>query len=186
MLATSKTALPDLRAAGVGRAELTTVVNAMTKARDRITPAIDAGMSDGAIAEKLDACRGGSINRAIGVVAAVRREISQPRDGLNGVEFWRDDIYVSHLRTPRGVKHAAVLALDGTGDADLNRALFGARLEHQRIAIERQANITGTIGKRYSRQSITGIDAPRASRSPESRPAGPVTSSVHFRPNFRT
>ena len=35
---------------------------------------------------------------------------------------------------------------------------FGERLKHQRIAVERLARVTGTRGKAYSRQSITGLD----------------------------
>src|ERR1700753_3417818 len=80
-------------------------------------------------------------------------------DRGEGVAADRKTITVSRLRRPRGFKHGAVLAMDGTGDETLNAQLFGPTLRHERIAIERDASTTGTIGKKYSRQSMTGIDA---------------------------
>jgi hypothetical protein len=62
--------------------------------------------------------------------------------------------------------------LDGSGDRDLNRALIGALMTHEEVRVERKAHVTGTIGKRYSRQSITGCDKdgnPIPSRTEDAR-----------------
>jgi hypothetical protein len=40
-----------------------------------------------------------------------------------------------------------LLALDGSGDPDVSRALFGAWMAHYRIQIECDVTIAGTIGK---------------------------------------
>ena len=57
-----------------------------------------------------------------------------------------------------GINKATILALDGTGSEVLARAVFGKRLQHHRIAVQRRAYVIGTRGKSYSRQSITGRD----------------------------
>ena len=79
--------------------------------------------------------------------------------------------------------HAAVLAMDGTGDEFLNRQLFGPTLQHERIAIERDAFTTGTIGKKikgWEPSEPIGLWLPgRAAGSPggaeKTRPALDVT-----------
>ena len=152
-------ALRALRSARIDKAELNAVIRSLEHALDRAAADIDGSMDDQAIADRLDGSARRDILNARKVVAAVRREIDMPRDGLNGVAADREGITVSRLRNPRGIKRAAVLAMDGTGDETLNRLLFGPTLQHERIAIERDAFVTGTVGKKYSRQSMTGIDA---------------------------
>jgi hypothetical protein len=94
------------------------------------------------------------------LLKALKREIDVPRDVLNAVTYDRRKrcVAVSFLRPPVAAMHAPVLVLDGTGDPQLNRALFGDSLVHEEVRIERNATVTGTIGKWYSRQSITGCD----------------------------
>lgn len=154
-------ALRALRAAHFDRAELTDIVRSLEVTLKAATPVIDGRMTDSAIGEALDASPHGNIRSTLKVVSAVLSEIDMPRAGLNGVAATSDRkaITVSRMRTPRGIKRATILALDGSGDPDLNRALFGDTMQHARIAVERTAAITGTIGRGYSRQSITGIDA---------------------------
>ncbi|MGD0109446.1 MAG: hypothetical protein ABSC06_36255, partial [Rhodopila sp.] len=159
ILVGTEPALRALRSAGIDKAELDAVIRSLDNALDHAGVNIDGSMDDEAIADRLDNSARHDILNARKVVAAVRREIDMPRDGLNGVAADRKVITVSRLRPPRGIKHAAVMAMDGTGDETLNRTLFGSTLQHERIAIERDAFITGTIAKKYSRQSMTGIDA---------------------------
>jgi len=159
ILATGEPTLRALREARIDRAELTAVLGSLDAALKHAPADIAGDMDDEQIEATLDASPRWAILDARKVVAAVRREIDQPRDVLNGVTADRETITVSRLRKPHGIKHAAVLALDGTGDEALNRALFGPTLQHERIAVERDAYVTGTIGKQYSRQSMTGVDA---------------------------
>jgi phage/plasmid primase-like uncharacterized protein len=159
VLSSGEPALRALRAARIDKAELTAVLRSLDGVLLHATADIAGEMDDTTIADMLDASERWAILDTRKVVAAVRREIDMPRDGLNGVSADRKTITVSRLRNPRGVKRAAVIAMDGTGDETLNRQLFGSTLRHERIAIERDAYVTGTIGKRYARQSMTGIDA---------------------------
>jgi hypothetical protein len=65
---------------------------------------------------------------------------------------------VSRIRRLYGLKKAAMTVLDGTGRLRLARHLFGDRLVETRVPFPRDVHITGTRGKIYSRQSITGED----------------------------
>jgi hypothetical protein len=66
---------------------------------------------------------------------------------------------IARLHDLRGMKHAALTVLDGTGKVELARKLYGERLAETRILFDRQAYVIGTRGKTYSRQSITGEDS---------------------------
>jgi hypothetical protein len=87
----------------------------------------------------------------------IRREWDTGRANLNTVTVLDGTVKVFGLRTPRIGKEVPVLLLDGTGSAALNRILFGD-LTHEHIPVERRAHVTGTTGKTYSRQSVTGCD----------------------------
>jgi hypothetical protein len=78
-------------------------------------------------------------------------------------------VSVSRLHRMQGIIKAAVLLLDGTGDHQLNRISFSNRLQHVAVRIERNASVTGTRGKSYSRQSITGVDMYGRARCAERR-----------------
>jgi hypothetical protein len=148
--------LRRLREAGVDRAELRIVTKALEAALATATPEIHGSMSDRDIIDQIEASGRKHIRSALAVVVAVRREIDQSRDTLTSVQVRQDEIVISRLRRPVGTRHATTLLIDGTGNEALNRCVFGASLTHERIAIERRMVITGTRGRQYSRQSITG------------------------------
>ena len=62
------------------------------------------------------------------------------------------------LSAPRGIKKAAILALDGTGNPELARHVFGKHLRHEEVRIERDAYVTGTHRRGYSRSPSQGRD----------------------------
>jgi hypothetical protein len=161
--------LAALRQEGIGRAELRALHDAID-----ITPdvQIDGTMEDRDIKAALDATDMLARGRVLVLLKALEREIDVPRDVFNAVTYdHRKHVAVSYLRPSDAAMNAPVLALDGTGDPMLNRALFGASMVHEEVRIERQATVTGTVGKWYSRQSITGSDSngiPIASRETDS------------------
>ena len=60
-----------------------------------------------------------------------------------------------------------MLLLDGTGDLELNEKLTRRKINHNIVRMERDAEIYGTIGKRYSRQSVTGKNSKGEDIRPE-------------------
>ena len=161
-----------LRREGFTREVLQVMSKALDRAVNKVTPPIDGTMTDDAIAAELDnAETRKALRSALAVVGAVRREIDVPRDVLNAVygrveapvggtdRAPRPTITVSRFHRPHGIKRAGVLVLDGTGDADLDRKLFGDRLHHERVTMDRMAHIVGSVGRGYSRVSITGNDS---------------------------
>ena len=97
---------------------------------------------------------------ALQLLRAVAAEFDQPRPGMNGVTTpdKRGEVGVCRLRRLQGCAGAAMLALDGTGDPEMVRHLFGARMEHVECRVERDAHVTSPTGKGYSRQSLSGTD----------------------------
>ena len=124
-------------------------------------PHIHGSMPDAAIDKKLDAIDHPDQRHALAIVRAVLREIEMPRATFNAVKFNKrlDRITAARLRHVNGIKSAAVLLLDGTGDIELNEKLVRREINHNVVRMERDAEVIGTIGKRYSRQSQTGKNA---------------------------
>ena len=133
------------------------------------TANVDGGMSDTEIERRLDRIDYPDRRHAAAIVGAVLREIDMPRATLNAIRYSRrrNLIMVSRLRRLDRTKNAAVMLLDGTGDLELNQKLMRTKLEHLHVRMERDADVTGTDGKRYSRQSITGKDTQGNNRSPD-------------------
>jgi hypothetical protein len=150
-------ALTGLRLAGIGRAEL----SALRKAADRRSvPSIDGRMQDEAIQKAVEQTDIRQRQRLVVLFDALAREIDVPRRVLNGVSYDPDRrrVVVSSLRRPRGLDQTPLLLLDGTGDIELNRMLFGV-MEHEVVRVERDATVIGTTSRQYSRQSLTGRDS---------------------------
>jgi hypothetical protein len=164
----SDQALAALRQAGIGRTELRKLREAIGVAPK---PSINGSMANADIVAALDAMDPRPLRNLQVLLEALEREIDMPRDVLNGVTYEpaTRQVVVSRLRRPEGIERVDVLAMDGTGDVTLNEVLFG-QMMHEEVRIERQATVTGTLGRRYSRQSITGRD--RAGQPIESRAEG--------------
>jgi hypothetical protein len=150
-------ALAVLRHAGIGRAELA----ALRKAADGgVLPSITGRMKDETIRVAVEQTDRPMRRRLVALLAALEREIDMPRAVLNAVSYEQGSrrVVVSSLRRPRDTDDIPLLLLDGTGDIELNRMLFG-EMEHQVVRVERNATVIGTTHLRYSRQSITGRDS---------------------------
>ncbi|MGE0225600.1 MAG: toprim domain-containing protein [Acetobacteraceae bacterium] len=151
--------LAVLREAGVDRKELRTVVNSLEISLDQLTPALSASMSDEDIARALKGPDRARVRAVLGLVRALKTEIDMPRDTLTGIVVKADGtVDISRRQSPRGISQASLTVLDGTGDVDLMRKLVGANLRHVHVPFPRNAHVTGTTGRKYSRQSITGMD----------------------------
>lgn len=151
--------LAALRAAGVGRDTIRDLIRLLEPLATPVAPGIWGSLSDAAVKAELEAMPHNDAADALLLLRAVIREIDRPRPMLNGLVVDGAGIAtVCRLRKVRDIANAGVLLLDGTGDIELNRAPFGARLEHEAFRIERDADVTGTRGKSYSRQSITALD----------------------------
>ncbi len=169
---TSPKPLAELRADGPTRDDMLFAKDMLERAIDaRQAAAIDGSMSDAEIHAALDNQQANLAGSALAILNAVLRELDQPRDVFNGIEYVADArvvvdgreerqprLRIHRLRRLRGItKDTTVLLLDGTGSERLNRVL-SPDLVHHRISIERDAHVTGTIGRNYSRQSCTGED----------------------------
>jgi hypothetical protein len=151
--------LAVLREAGIDRKELRIVANSLDHALEALTPALSASMSDEDIARAVKNEDRAKVRAILALVRALQTEIGLPRDTLTGIVVKSDGgVEISRLQSPRGISQASLTVLDGTGDIDLMRKLVGANLRHVHVPFPRNAHITGTIGRKYSRQSITGLD----------------------------
>lgn len=164
--------LAKLRADGPTQDEMSFAKDMLERTINaRQAAAIDGGMTDAEILAVLDNQQANLAGSALVILNAVLRELNQPRDVFNGVSYVPDArvvvdgreerlprLRVHRLRQLQGItKDTTVLLLDGTGSERLNRALL-PDLVHHRISIERDAHVTGTCGRNYSRQSCTGED----------------------------
>ena len=119
---------------------------------DEEEPFLHGSMPDALIDQKLDEIDHPDQRHALAIVRAVLREIEMPRATFQAVKYnkRRDLIRASHLRHFAGIKNAAVLLLDGTGDLELNEKLTrSTKITHNVVRMERDAEVYGTIGKRY-------------------------------------
>jgi hypothetical protein len=161
--------LAAIRDAKISKEQLRTLRRLLD---DEEEPHINGVMSDDQINRKLDEIDHPDQRHVLAIVAAVLREIDMPRATLNAVRYSkrRDRpplIRAAHLRDLNGFKNAAVLILDGTGDLELNEKLTHRKIAHNVVRMERDADVYGTIGKRYSRQSVTGKNAKGEDIRPE-------------------
>jgi hypothetical protein len=155
--------LASLRHAGIDRAALGYLAKAVQADLDRQTPAINASMTDAEIEEALEWGNRRHLRNLLALVKALSRELDLPREEATGV--WpttsrdgRAALSIAKVRRPRGLRHATVTVLDGTGRLDLARKVYGPRLEETRIQFERRAHVIGTRGRNYSKVSITAED----------------------------
>jgi hypothetical protein len=155
---TEPEALAALRAADIDQEKLSKLRQLVD-----VTPDVNINgeMPDDEIKKAVDAVVDYNRKQALTLLSALSHEIDMPRATLSGVVFDpKEEVFrVSILRQPLRTRDAGLLMLDGTGNPGLNRTLFGGNLRHEEVRFERDAHVTGTIGRRYSRQSITGRDA---------------------------
>ncbi len=160
-----------LAEAGVTRDRIRTAMKVARAAYEEPAVEITGAMPDQEIIEAVEAIPDDVLGHVLVVLAAVLRELDLGRDTLTGIVFHPDRevkidgrkermprLRVHRLRRLMGITaQTTVLLMDGTGNPYLNRALFGD-LEHVHTPVERDAHVTGTTGKTYSRQSITGCN----------------------------
>lgn len=163
--------LRALRDAGLTREQIWAAVAYLNKACEESIEGINGRMSDHEIEDRLDALKRSELRHVAHLFRQIGREWQAHRPGLNTVVFrpaakikvdgrteTQPRVSVFYQKTPILAESVPVLALDGTGSLLFNRKVFGERMRLVRIAIERQATVTGTVGKSYSRQSITGCN----------------------------
>ena len=157
-------AIAYIREAGITREDLEQALSYLRKAGRQIIEDITETMSDSDIAKRLETLETLELHKAEVLVGQVLREWDTSRPGLNTVSLIQAtetrpaQIEIAYLRTPLIASTTPVLALDGTGSLLLNRKIWGARMEEQRIAVERDAEVVQVRSKAFSRQSITGCD----------------------------
>jgi hypothetical protein len=139
--------------------------------REEARPDVDGKMTDEEIAARLDAVEAREILKVLKLFRQIRCEVDLPRDRLNSVWFdpearvrvgkeieRAERVFVGRVRKPRVADETPVLVLDGTGSIELYRTLFGERMRLHRFAPPRDAQVTQTTVKGFSRQSLTGRD----------------------------
>ncbi len=160
-----------LAEAGVTRDRIRAAMKVARATYEEPAVEITGAMPDQEIIEAVEAIPDDVLGHVLVVLAAVLRELDLGRDTLTGIVFHPDRevkidgrkermprLRVHRLRRLMGITaQTTVLLMDGTGNPYLNRALFGD-LEHVHTPVERDAHVTGTTGKTYSRQSITGCN----------------------------
>lgn len=135
---------------------------------EAVKSSVDGSMTDEQIERILDDIQKlefGSVSRLCRQLAI---ELAQPRAQANTVCLRHpkdketgeavDRVAVFHLKSLRVSKETPVLLLDGTGSVWLNRKVFGDELIHHHVPIERSAVVLSTLGRQFSRQSVTGTD----------------------------
>jgi hypothetical protein len=174
--------LAYLRHAGIDRAALRYLAKSARAELDRQTPDIDASMNDAAIEAALNGGNRRQLRQLLGLISALLTEIGLPRETTTGV--WKTTVSgapalgVARLQPLRGLKHAALTVLDGTGKQSLARKLFGERLAETRILFKRQAHVIGTRGKSYSKQSVTAEDSAGTTISHKAAPAARLRGEI--------
>jgi hypothetical protein len=172
--------LAFLRDNGVTAAEIGSCIEHVSNQQEAPL-GLHGSMSDGTIANVLDAVEAREILQVLKLFLQIRCELNQPRERLNSIWFdpnatvrvqgqleRQPRVFVSCLK--RLVFRAAVpvIALDGTGSLELNRRVFGDRMTAERFAVPRDADVVQVSSKTFSRQSITGTDChgnPRSARN---------------------
>jgi hypothetical protein len=164
--------LVALRETGVTPEDIKDIRKSLDKEFTAPDIGVTGAMSDDIISAALDKLKEDTTGAALILVRAILREIDLGRDTLTGIVFYPDREYkldgedmvgprirVHRMLQMKGVSKAktTVLALDGTGSPERNAQIFPG-IEHINIAIERTAHVTGTIGRSYSRQSMSGLD----------------------------
>src|SRR5262249_143243 len=128
------------------------------------SPRVEGAWTDDQIMAVLQEMEYDPGRQIVNLIEALLQEIALDRNTLNGIVVRAGgggdaaSISIHRLRQVMpALRSASVLVLDGTGSPVLNAQLFPG-IEHVHIRIERSACVTGTIGKNYSRQSLTGSD----------------------------
>jgi hypothetical protein len=168
--------LKTLRNAGLTVKDLRLARHVVAAAVADVSNAVSGAMEDDEIMDVLDALKDDPAPNVRDLLDAVLIEVGLARDTLTGVVYHPEKgekvahVAIHRLRLRRSIpRSASILVLDGTGSLALNRALFPG-IRHVHIPVERMAHVTGTIGKSYSRQSLTGMDR-RAKAIPEKEAA---------------
>lgn len=120
-------------------------------------------LADEEVVARLDARPRDGRAGLIRLLDAILAEYDMPRDSFNAVwtETRRIDGKEELVLRCGGLKgltlpeKAAVLLLDGTGDPELNRRIFG-EVRHLHVPVPRDAYVEQVINSKFSRQSLTG------------------------------
>ncbi|WP_204115958.1 hypothetical protein [Shimia biformata] len=92
---------------------------------------------------------------------ALLLQIDRDSDAAEGIEIEDTNgegcvIYVSRIRPIVHGEQTPLLHLDGTGEIEIARALFGSDLIHHHVPVERNACFTQIVGTQFSKSRICG------------------------------
>jgi hypothetical protein len=156
--------LAALREAGVTTDDLQFAKHIVESAVVDRSKLVHGRMTDEEISAAIVAVEEDNAEKVVELLNAVLRETGLGRDTLTGVVYLPEHgdkaarVAIHRLRAIVSIgSSASVLVLDGTGSPVLNTALFPG-IEHIHIPVARTAHVTGTLGRNYSRQSLTGED----------------------------
>jgi hypothetical protein len=105
---------------------------------------------------------GSNIARMLRQLAA---ELRHDRDIAHGVAYWRGEVHVFRRKRVIGApKSVPLLIIDADADLEINRALYGPRLEAVQIRAQRRGRVVQAKGTILSKRSLVpdaSFEAPR-------------------------
>ncbi len=127
-------------------------------------------MSDSQIASHLAVLARAEIGAMRRLFRALADEIALPRDDANGVVYdpnaavmvdarpeRQERVFVRRLRSIKVAGETPALLIDASADIDINRRLWGERLEDAGVRIERHAHVTQLTRKVFPRSVLLGF-----------------------------
>ena len=164
--------VPDLDGWTVSIAELRRAASLLAADRDQMIELATSGQSfdPAAVTVTLKEINATQLPQVITLLQTLVDEYERPRSKANCVVYepqapividgkteYLPRIFIYRRHKLKSADRTSALIMDGTGDIWFQRKVFGSRVEHHHVAVERDAFVVGTVGKSYSNQSITGL-----------------------------
>jgi hypothetical protein len=191
-----------MKAAGIDKRRLRAALKYLRDIEEDTTTGIHPSMDDTQIERKIDAAQRSELYKLAVLFRQIRREWDSGRVGFNSIVYRpqaavevngrherQPRIYVYYLKRTRFGDNVPLLLTDGTGSPPLAKKVFGSDIANERIAVERNAQVTQVRRRTFSRQSITGRSGsgellPHKAADAE-RLRGEITKVVHAVPGER-
>jgi hypothetical protein len=142
-------------------------------------PKIGPGLDDNEIIQRVEAFEKSEGSKVAQLYRALARELDLERDQAHGIEFktvpirvqqgeglvteWQERIFIHFVRRPVISPDAGLLLLDADADIEINRRLFGERLEAVDIRVRRKAEVIQAISTKLSKRRLL-LGTPDATR----------------------
>lgn len=161
--------LAALRTQGITRDDLKHGAALLAQLETDDNTGITPTMEDRDIVAHLAALTRAEISALGRLFRALADEIDLPRDEANGVIYdpnasvmvgggseRQERVFVRRLRAAKIAAETPVLLIDASADLEINRRIWGERLEDAGIRIERHARVTQLTRKLFSRSRLLG------------------------------